>query len=143
MAVFRSEGRFLPAVLTNGKAFAAMDRFLDRADCGPRYLAMPEIAELAVGCLLDGERRFQRYQLHSLVVMPNHVHLLVTPRVVSAKWLGPLKGFTAYRANRILERTGTPFWQEESYDHVVRSEAGLNRVRRYIKNNPVKAGRLR
>jgi REP element-mobilizing transposase RayT len=135
------DGRaFPPALLTNGKAFAAMDRFLDRADTGPRYLAVPEIAELVVACLLDGDRRFHRYQLHSFVVMPNHVHMLVTPHVVSAKWLGPLKGFTAYRANRILARTGTPFWQEESYDHVVRSGAGLERVRRYIENNPVKAG---
>jgi REP element-mobilizing transposase RayT len=65
--------------------------------------------------------------------------MLVTPSVVSAKWLGPLKGFTAYQANRILGRTGT-FWQQESYDHVVRSGAGLERVRRYIENNPVKAG---
>ena len=71
--------------------------------------------------------------------MPNHVHMLVTPSVPSTKWLGPLKGFTAYQANRILARTGA-FWQEESYDHVVRSEAGLERVRQYIENNPVKAG---
>jgi REP element-mobilizing transposase RayT len=131
---------FPPALLTNGKAFAAMDRFLDRADTGPRYLAMPEIAECVVACLRDGEQRFHRYKLHSFVVMPNHVHMLVTPSVAATKWLGPLKGFTAYQANRILARTGTPFWQEESYDHVVRSETGLDRVRRYIENNPVKAG---
>jgi REP element-mobilizing transposase RayT len=130
---------FPPALLTNGKAFAVMDHFLDKANIGPRYLAMPEVAELVVSCLRDGEQRFHRYQLHSFVVMPNHVHLLVTPGVVSAKWLGPLKGFTAYQANRILARTGA-FWQEESYDHVVRSESGLERVRQYIENNPIKAG---
>jgi len=96
-----------------------MDRFLDRGDTGPRYLGMPEIAELVVACLRDGEQRFHRYELHSFVV-PNHVHMLVTPGVVSAKWLGPLKGFTAHEANRILGRTGT-FRQQESYDHVVRS----------------------
>src|ERR1035438_5514677 len=130
---------FPPALLTNGKAFVVMDRFLDRADTGPRHLGMPEIAELVAKCLRDGEQRFHRYALHSFVVMPNHVHMLVTPSVVSAKWLGPLKGFTVYQANRILGRTGT-FWQQESYDHVVRSDAGLERVRRYIENNPVKAG---
>jgi hypothetical protein len=43
----------------------------------------------------------------SFVVMPNHVHLLVTPHVVARKWLGPLKGFTAREANRILGRGGS------------------------------------
>jgi REP element-mobilizing transposase RayT len=130
---------FPPAVPANGKAFVVMDRFLDKADTGPRHLGMPEIADLIVGCLRDGEQKFQRYQLHAFVVMPNHVHMLVTPSVVATRWLGPLRGFTAYQANRILGRTGT-FWQQESYDDVVRSGAGLERVRRYIENNPVKAG---
>jgi REP element-mobilizing transposase RayT len=130
---------FPPAVLASGKAFVVMDRFLDKADIGPRYLGMPEIAGLMVARIRDGEQRFHRYQLHAFVVMPNHVHLLVTPSVVATKWLGPLRGFTAHEANRILGRTGT-FWQDESYDHVVRSGAGLERVRRYIENNPVKAG---
>jgi putative transposase len=142
---FRSQGSlpasrvFSPSLLTDGKRFVTMDRLLDKADAGPRYLGMPEIAGLMVAYIRDGEQRFRRYELHSFVVMPNHVHMLVTPSVVATKWLGPLKGFTAHEANRILGRTGT-FWQDESYDHVVRSGAGLERVRRYIENNPVKAG---
>jgi putative transposase len=142
---FRSQGSlpasrvFSPSLLTDGKRFVTMDRLLDKADAGPRYLGMPEIAGLMVAYIRDGEQRFRRYELHSFVVMPNHVHMLVTPSVVATKWLGPLKGFTAHEANRILGRTGT-FWQDESYDRVVRSGAGLERVRRYIENNPVKAG---
>ena len=131
---------FPPALLTTGKRFVTMDRILDKGDIGPRYLSMPEIAGLMVACIHDGEQRFHRYELHSFVVMPNHVHLLVTPSVAATKWLGPLKGFTAHEANRILERSGEPFWEDESYDHVVTSDAGLDRVRCYIENNPVKAG---
>src|ERR1700682_1709338 len=67
---------FAPATLTSGKAFVAMDRILDRAATGPKYLAAPEIAALVVASLRDGETRFCRYQLHSYVVMPNHVHAL-------------------------------------------------------------------
>jgi hypothetical protein len=70
--------------------------------------------------------------------MPNHVHLLVTPHVVAAKWLGPLKGFTAHEANRILGRPGQPFWQDESYDHLVRSDTEFKRIRE--ERNPVNAG---
>jgi REP element-mobilizing transposase RayT len=88
--------------------------------------------------LRDGERKFDRYRLHSFVVMPNHVHILVTPRVAT-KWLGPLKGYTAHEANRILGVSGH-FWQDESYDHLARSGAEFERVRKYIQNNPVTAG---
>jgi REP element-mobilizing transposase RayT len=131
---------FPPAQLTSGKAFVAMDRILDSAATGPKYLSMPEIAAKVVSAVQDGERRFHRYQLHSFVVMPNHVHVLVTPHVFATQWLGPLKGFTAYEANRMLGLRGKPFWQHEGYDHLVRSDEEFGRIRRYIENNPAAAG---
>jgi REP element-mobilizing transposase RayT len=67
-----------------------MDRLLDRARTGPFFLRQPEIANLVVSALHDGEDRFHRYRLHSYAVMPNHVHMLVTPSIASPKWLGPL-----------------------------------------------------
>jgi putative DNA methylase len=132
---------FPPDQLTSsGKAFVAMDRLLDRGASGPLYLHRPEIADIVVAALREGERRFERYQLHAYVVMPNHVHLLVTPRVAAARWLAPLKGYTAYRANEVLGGHGRAFWQDESYDHLVRSETEFERIRSYIEENPVKAG---
>jgi putative transposase len=130
---------FPPERLQGGKAFVAMDRILDRSRNGPLFLRQPEIAEMVVGALQDGEHRFKRYELHSYVVMPNHVHLLVTPQVLATRWLGPLKGFTSYRANQILGRQGH-FWQDESYDHVVKSGEEFERIRKYIECNPVTAG---
>src|SRR5271165_2267984 len=93
--------RILPPerLTTSGEAFRAMDRILDRGSSGPLFLQRPEIASLVKDALREGQSRFHRYQLHAFVVMPNHVHLLVTPKVVSTRWLGPLKGFTGYRAN--------------------------------------------
>ena len=126
--------------VTSGAAFAAMDRLLDLKRDGPRYLIQPAIARPLVEAILDCERRFQRVRLHSWVVMPNHVHLLVTPSVIASQWLGPLKGYTASLANRILQRRGNPFWQDESYDHVVRNGDEFARIQRYIENNPVRAG---
>ena len=72
--------------------------------------------------------------------MPNHVHLLITPRTGASSFLRRLKGFSARQANLILERTGRPFWQDESYDHLVRSGEEYRRISRYIINNPVRAG---
>src|SRR5579863_254360 len=106
-----------------------MDRLPGRGAGGPLYLRRPELAEMVVAALHDGEWRFHRYQLHAYIVTPNHVHLLVTPTVVATRRLAPLKGFTAYRANEMLGSHGQAFWQDESYDHLVRSEAQFDRIR--------------
>jgi hypothetical protein len=66
--------------------------------------------------------------------------MLVTPSVVATRWLGPLKGFTSYQANELLGTHGRAFWQDESYDHLVRDGAEFERVRAYIEQNPVTAG---
>ena len=86
----------------------------------------------------DVERHF--YELGAWVVMPNHVHVLMLPRTglpIITRWL---KGSTARQANRLLARTGQPFWQDESYDHWVRNEKQLIRITNYIEQNPVTAG---
>ena len=71
--------------------------------------------------------------------MPNHVHTLLLPMVPPSRLLQSLKGFTAREANKILQRTGEPFWQRESYDHWVRDAAESQRIAAYIEQNPVKA----
>jgi putative transposase len=50
-----------------------------------------------------------------------------------------IRQHTAFEANKVLGRNGR-FWQPESHDHVVRDEQELQRIRRYILENPVKAG---
>jgi putative DNA methylase len=132
--VFPPEG-----LVSAGKAFVVIDRLLDESTNGPLFLRRPEVAAMVVGALRHGERTLHRYQLHAFVVMPNHVHLLATPHVSADQWLGPLKGFTAHEANRLLGTRG-PFWQEESFDRLVRSDEEFDRIRFYIEQNPVKAG---
>lgn len=51
-----------------------------------------------------------------------------------------LKSRTAKKCNELLDLTGKPFWQEESYDHVVRNDEEFIRVTNYVVQNPVKAG---
>jgi type I restriction enzyme R subunit len=52
-----------------------------------------------------------------------------------------LKGYAAYEYNRLLGLQGS-FWQDESYDHVVRDDDELIRIIEYVENNPIKAGRV-
>jgi REP element-mobilizing transposase RayT len=80
------------------------------------------------------------YELGAYVVMSNHVHVLLLPKISPSRVMQSLKGATAREANRVLGRTGETFWQAESYDHWVRDERERERITAYIENNPVKAG---
>src|SRR5260370_30677701 len=123
-----------------GQAFVWMDRYLDSARGGPLYLKQPPIAQLVVVSIHYSAQHLQYYELEAFVVMANHVHLLVMPRVSPSRFLQTLKGYTAREANRLLGRTCQPFWQAESYDHAVRDDRESDRLKGYIENNPVKAG---
>jgi putative transposase len=124
--------------MTSGQAFLAMDLLLARASTGPLYLRRPDIAQMMVEAIQY--RHPEQYLLHSFVVMPNHVHMLITPKMHVGEIMQSLKRFTARQANRILGLTGNPFWQDESYDRLVRTDDEFDRIVRYIEMNPVHAG---
>lgn len=115
---------------------AAYDPPLTLGSCA---LRRPEIASLVQNALLHFHDL--RYSLVAWCVMPNHVHGVFsplggyTPSDVLQSW----KGFTARRANEILGIRG-PFWERESFDHLIRSARSLERFVRYIDLNPVEAG---
>lgn len=118
----------------------AQDRALDRHSSGPTWLRHPPIADLVARAIRIADEERQFYELRAWVVMPNHVHLLILPQVPVAVLRRWLKGSTAREANRILGRTGQPFWQDESYDHYLRQRSQIDRTVTYIEQNPVSAG---
>ena len=94
-------------------------------------------------CLWDNGAR---YQLLAVVVMPEHVHLLLTPLQDAKGWphglpaiLRLIKGASARSVNRLLASDG-PVWQEESFDHVLRSQESRKEKLEYIRQNPVRRG---
>jgi Rad3-related DNA helicase/REP element-mobilizing transposase RayT len=109
------------------------------AGMGECWLRRPEISQVVEEALrhFDGER----YVLGHYVVMPNHVHAIVRP--VQGHLLMDIlhswKSFTAHKLNEVLGREGQ-LWQDESFDCIVRSEAHLEKIGFYIRENPEKAG---
>jgi putative DNA methylase len=109
------------------------------AGVGPAWLGEPAIAEMVEAALLyfDG----QRYRLQAWVVMPNHVHALLTPihphdlSDIIFSW----KSYTAQQGNRLLGRKGK-FWSEDYFDRFIRDERHYWTALSYIATNPVKAG---
>lgn len=112
--------------------------FLDTC-CGECVLRRPELAQIVADSLLyfDGER----YRMGDFIVMPNHIHLLAafgSPEMLIEQcdsWLH----YTAFQINKQLGRKGT-FWQQEPFDHLVRSPEQYEYLRDYIRDNSVKAG---
>jgi REP element-mobilizing transposase RayT len=113
--------------------------------CTGGPLVLPEEARdlVLAHCLRE---RGQRIDLFAAIVMPDHVHLLLRALRDEHGWPIPLveimqslKGATAHRINKLLHRSG-PVWEEESFDHVLRSDESLEEKREYIRQNPVKAG---
>jgi REP element-mobilizing transposase RayT len=123
--------------------FGKWDAALDVSP-GPNWLRNPAVAAL----LVENLHHFagKRYDLTAYCIMPNHVHVVLTPLLKNdseyyplAQIMHTMKGYTAVRANRLLGRSGA-FWQHESYDHGVRNEDELQRIVRYVLTNPVRAG---
>jgi putative transposase len=124
----------------SGKQFRAIDAELDRQQCGSLWLKNEKIAESVVATIRRGTISLGHYDLHAFVVMANHVHVLITPKVAVVRITNGIKGVTSRGANVILGQIGKRFWQEESFDHWVRSAAEFEKVRGYIERNPVAAG---
>ena len=83
----------------------------------------------------------ERYALSAWSVMPNHVHVVVTPfaGLTLPKILHSWKSYSAHEINRVLARKGS-VWEEESFDHLVRNEQAFEKFVLYTENNPVSAG---
>lgn len=115
-----------------------VDGFLDAGN-GTCYLRDSELAGIVAAALrfFDG----QQYELRSWVVMPNHVHVVVQPKVphLLSDILHTWKSYTAHEINKRLANRVIPFWQAESYDHLIRDDEDLYRCCRYTTMNPVNA----
>jgi REP-associated tyrosine transposase len=133
----------VPKVETPGERFVRLDRALDRTAIGPHWLRIPSVADRVTELIFKGGKELGYFSLHAFVVMPNHVHLLIAPKGPLQRIMNGIKGSAAHAANTVLGRIGKPFWQDESFDHWVRTEKEFGKIFRYIEWNPVSAGLAR
>ncbi len=124
----------------NQRFHRSHEDFLDTCH-GRCLLRRPELAQIVADSLLhfDGER----YRMGDFVIMPNHAHLLAafaTPEAMERQFDSWLH-YTAFRIHQCIGERGH-FWQQEPFDHLVRSVEQYEYLRTYIADNPSKA-RLR
>jgi putative transposase len=121
----------------------------------PYFEKFPELQKILQTQWSELEAMFPEIKLDEFVVMPNHIHGIIfiawpnpvrvihelplhqRRKMLLFKIIGYLKMNTAKQINHILDRTGQPFWQRNYYEHIIRNEKELNRIRAYIQNNPL------
>jgi putative transposase len=80
-----------------------------------------------------------KYLLHEFVVMPDHFHLLITPRESLERAIQLIKGGFSFRAKRELGFMHE-IWQPSFYDRRVRDAEEYSAFREYIQQNALKRG---
>ena len=116
-----------------------VDKYLDAGD-GDCWMRLPQVAEIVASAIQY--HAGERFELYEWCVMPNHVHAVLRPLQdwTLSSILKGWKGYSGRKANAFLKRTGMRFWQKESFDHLVRDDADMERCCGYTAMNPVNAG---
>lgn len=119
-------------------------------------MRLNETGMLVLSAWGDLPQRFTNVYLDKAVIMPNHVHGIIivgAPLAApvsdvpinkgaasSAPTLGNImrafKSISAGAVNRLLNRSVRPLWQRNYYEHIIRNEVSLTRIRQYILDNP-------
>ena len=94
--------------------------------------------------------QYSHIELDEYVIMPDHFHGIiiindcrggVTPPLHGKLTLGQIVAYFKYQSTKLINNIrgtpGVPFWQRNYYEHIIRNEKALYRIRQYIKNNPL------
>lgn len=118
-----------------------------------------EYGKIVDKCWRDLPNHYPNIQLDYFVVMPNHFHGIVMINIAGAgvganavgagfkpaptttnhglsEFIRALKTFSSEQINQIRNTPGISAWQRNYYEHIIRNEDDLNRIREYIRNNP-------
>lgn len=94
---------------------------------------------------------FSNIILDEFIIMPNHLHAIIfLEQTVGAELAPPMrfinlsrimqvfKSICTVTINKQLNKNKVLVWQRGYYDHIIRNEFSLNKIREYIVNNPLK-----
>src|ERR1017187_3353397 len=122
-------------------SFSPRTFFVTTRTAGGRSLFQKDRMAALLIEVLRTYMREEKITVHDFVIMPNHVHILMTvPGEMSLeKAMQLIKGSFSFRANKELEFRGE-IWQRGFSDERINDEQSFQQHREYIDNNPVKAG---
>ncbi len=119
-------------------------------------MVLNELGRVIESVWMELTTRYPNIELDAFGVMPNHIHGIIVivdspnvgaihelplrlhrRRMLIPKIVGYLKMNTAKQINQINDTPGVPVWQRNYYEHIIRDEDELNRIRKYIIENPL------
>ncbi|MBM3596570.1 MAG: transposase [Alphaproteobacteria bacterium] len=151
---YKQAGAYFVTICTHGREF-----LLGAAAGGD--IVLTDSGRIVQACWDDIPQHFPHADVDAVVVMPNHVHGILVIGDVGARHGVPLRssvrqGFAkpisgtlativrsfksaaTKRINELRRTPGAPVWQRNYYEHVIRNDAALVRIRDYIAANPAK-----
>jgi REP element-mobilizing transposase RayT len=123
------------------------------ADIPGGLLRLTETGRIAQECWAEIPAHFPHVYLDVYVIMPNHIHGILgitdrpskrplpgVPAVAPGSLAAVVRAFKSATTRRTNLGHGTrePLWQRNYYEHIVRSEKSLQKIREYIVRNPVR-----
>jgi REP element-mobilizing transposase RayT len=106
-----------------------------------KVLAEKRVAEILVE-EWQAARERHGWTVGRYVIMPDHVHFFCAAQLKTRKlqaFIQKWKEWSSKRASRELQMPAG-LWQEEFFDHVLRSNESYNKKWEYVRQNPVRAG---
>ena len=95
------------------------------------------IAREIIDCLISEKKRLN-LSIYAYCLMPNHLHLLLSPSTSKKSVSDFIGGFKSKSTRLAWKNKITKLWQNRFYDHILRSDENLREVATYILNNPVR-----
>ncbi len=126
------------------KQFFMIEKILDSVDNDNNaYLTRDDIAPILMDSLAFIENKYC-WRIPRFVIMPNHIHCLCIgdkkgKQIDKIGLFADFKKFTARHINKVLNQKGR-VWCDENFDHWCRTPEKVESIKRYIWNNPIKAG---
>ncbi len=92
---------------------------------------------------LELSLRYTSIKLDNFVIMPNHFHgiIIIDQPISLSKIIGAFKSITTHCYIHGIKNSHwaafrNTLWQRNYYEHIIRSETQLRKIRDYVENNP-------
>jgi len=148
---YSSPGAYFITIVTNNRQYLF-------GEIVNNEMILNEYGEIANKYWYEIPKHYTNTQLDEYVIMPNHIHgiifivgaihelplqqnefsqLIQRRKMLLPKIIGRFKMNAAKQINQIRQTPGIPVWQRNYYEHIIRNDNELNKIREYIINNPL------
>ena len=118
-----------------------------------RCIALNGRGKIAEAVLAETEKRFSEIKIENAIIMPNHIHLLLTIDWEKGKWARALReaplqrsllaqtvGYFKANVSKVIHKEEPTLivWQRGFYDRIIRNETEYLRAQGYIEYNALK-----